>query len=144
MAESGSAILYQFGVGLAFLATTRRDGGPRVHPICPQLYEAGLYAFIIPSPKRDDLFRDGRYALHSFPRVNDEDAFYLMGRARAVRDAELRRGLVGQFVEERSAQGIPGPGDDQILFAFDLERCLLTRTSGHGDPAPQHVVWRAG
>jgi hypothetical protein len=67
MAEAGRALLYQFGVGLAFLATTRQDGGPRVHPICPQLYETGLYAFVIPSPKRNDLLRDGRYALHSFP-----------------------------------------------------------------------------
>ena len=35
LAEAGRGLLYQFGVGLAFLATVRRDGGPRVHPMCP-------------------------------------------------------------------------------------------------------------
>src|SRR6266851_2560720 len=35
LAEAGRALLYQFGVGLAFLGTIRKDGGPRVHPVCP-------------------------------------------------------------------------------------------------------------
>lgn len=30
LAEAGRELLYEFGVGLAFLATVRRDGGPRV------------------------------------------------------------------------------------------------------------------
>jgi hypothetical protein len=34
----------------------------------------GLYAFIEPGPKRVDLVRDGRYAMHGFPPVNNEDA----------------------------------------------------------------------
>ena len=29
------------------------------------------------------------------------------------------------------------------LFEFDVETCLLTRTTGHGDPAPAHTVWRS-
>jgi hypothetical protein len=28
------SLLYQFGVGLAFLSTVRPDGGPRLHPLC--------------------------------------------------------------------------------------------------------------
>jgi hypothetical protein len=32
LAEAGRRLLYQFGVGLAFLATLRADGGPRLHP----------------------------------------------------------------------------------------------------------------
>jgi len=31
---------------------------------------------------------------------------------------------------------------DWMLFSFDVETCLLTRTTGHGDPAPQPSVWR--
>jgi hypothetical protein len=143
LADAGRELLYQFGVGLAFLGTTRPDGGPRVHPICPQIYDGHLYAFIVPSPKRRDLLRDGRFALHSFPRPDNEDAFYLSGRARPVEDAETRTALVRQFLEERSAQRIAAPGDDQRLFSFDIESCLLTRTTRHGDPRPAHTIWHA-
>ena len=31
LAEAGRRLLYQFGVGLGFLATVRADGGPRLH-----------------------------------------------------------------------------------------------------------------
>jgi hypothetical protein len=75
LSEPGRELLYQVGVGLGFLATTRPDGRPRVHPICPVRHEAGLFAFIIPSPKQRDVLRDGRYALHSFPCEDNEDAF---------------------------------------------------------------------
>src|SRR5688572_17751916 len=33
LAAVGSTLLYQFGMGLGFLATVRADGGPRLHPI---------------------------------------------------------------------------------------------------------------
>jgi hypothetical protein len=62
LALSGADLLYHFGVGLAFLATVRADGGPRLHPMCPLLTETGLYAFIVPSPKQRDLHRDGQLA----------------------------------------------------------------------------------
>ncbi|HEY3036359.1 MAG TPA: hypothetical protein VGJ54_17095 [Streptosporangiaceae bacterium] len=43
-----------------------------------------LCAFIVPSPKQRDLHRDGRYAMHSFPLDDNEDAFYLSGVASYV------------------------------------------------------------
>jgi len=42
--------LYQFGVGLGFLATVRADGGS-LHPMCPQVTEEALLGFLQPSPK---------------------------------------------------------------------------------------------
>ena len=141
LAEPGRALLYQVGVGLGYLATTRPDGGPRVHPMCPIMNESGLFAFIIPSPKQRDLRRDGRYALHSFPCEDNEDAFACTGTAHAVDDAGLRSELSALFVEERVRIGVPPPSDDS-LFEFFLDSCLLTRTTGHGDPAPWHQVWR--
>jgi len=54
LAEAGDGLLNFFGVGLAFLSTVRRDGGPRVHPICPIIGADGLYGLIIPSPKLND------------------------------------------------------------------------------------------
>lgn len=143
LADGGRALLYQVGVGLGFLATTRRDGAPRVHPMCPVLDEAaGLFAFIIPSPKQRDLRRDGRYALHSFPCEDNEDAFFCAGAARVVDDAALRSELSARFVDERAALAVPAPSDDDVLFELLLDSCLLTRTTGHGDMAPQHQVWR--
>src|SRR6266849_5714697 len=37
LAAIGRSLLFQFKVGLAFLATVRRDGAPRLHPVCPVL-----------------------------------------------------------------------------------------------------------
>jgi hypothetical protein len=129
-------------VRLAFLATVRPDGGPRVHPMCPVLHYGGLYALLIPSPKRADHIRDRRYSMHSFPTDGDEDAFYLTGLAHVV-DADARRAaLIRQFLDERPTLGLEEPDlDDQQAFEFDVTTCMLTRTTGHGDPNPRHVVW---
>jgi len=143
LARAGRELLYQFGVGLGFLATTRPDTGPRLHPMCPILHDDRLLAFIIPSPKLEDLRRDGRYALHCFPPADNEDAFYVTGRARILDDPELRARVAQQFVDERTVVTIPPPGDEQALVELDLETVLLTRTTGHGDEDPQHTVWKA-
>lgn len=143
LAEQGRALLYQHGVGLGFLATVRADGRPRVHPICPLVADAGLFAFVVPSPKQRDLRRGGAYALHSFPCPDNEDAFSVAGRATLVSAPELRDALAAQFVAERAAIGVPAPADDDALFELDVESCLLTRTTGHGDPAPDHRIWHA-
>ena len=142
LAEAGRDLLYQVGVGLGFLATTRADGAPRVHPMCPVLHQAGLFAFIIPSPKQRDLRRDGRYALHSFPCEDNEDAFSCSGKARLVTDAGLRSELSTVFVTERKQLAVPAPSEDDALFEFLVQSCLLTRTTGHGDMHPVHRVWR--
>jgi hypothetical protein len=143
LAQAGANLFYQFGPGLAFLATSRPDGGPRLHPMCPLLTSVALFAFIVPSPKREDLIRDGRYALHSFPADDNEDAFYITGRAKSVTDDETRTALAAQYAQEREMAEPPIELADWMLFSFDVETCLLTRTTGHGDPAPQHTVWHA-
>jgi hypothetical protein len=143
LASVGRSLLYQFGVGLAFLATVRADGGPRVNPMCPLIDGTGLYAFLIPGPKRDDLHRDGRYAMHSFPREDDEDAFSLAGRAHHLHDPDERRRLATLFLDERGWKDPPNGFEQQELFVFEIERCLHTVTTGHGDPDPRHRIWRA-
>lgn len=35
------------------------------------------------------------------------------------------------------------PEPDHHLFHFDIQTCLLTATTGHGDAAPQHTTWKA-
>ncbi|TMC50145.1 MAG: hypothetical protein E6J14_04640 [Chloroflexi bacterium] len=104
----------------------------------------GIFAFIIPSPKQTDLRRDGRYALHSFPCPDNEDAFYLTGTARLTTEAGVRARLGEQFAAERAHLQVPVPPNIDLLFEFDISRCLLTKTTGHGDPHPRHEVWREG
>jgi len=141
--EAGRSLFYQHGVGLAFVATVRPDGGPRVHPMCPVITEDGLFAFIIPSPKRAALIRDGRFAMHTFPCPQNEDAFYLTGVAETRPDATLRQSIARLFLDERGWQEPPPGFEEQMLFEFLIDTCLLTRTTGHGDQSPKHTVWKS-
>jgi hypothetical protein len=141
LAGSGKDLFYQFGVGLGFLATVRRDGGPRVHPICPIITADGLYAFLIPSPKRDDLLRDPRYALHSFPAEKNDDAFYMTGIAEAVEDRGVVEEVRTAMLRERNMERASPEAAEEMLFEFLMGRCLLTRTQGHGDYHPVQTVW---
>ena len=144
LAEAGAALLYQFGVGLAFLATVRADGAPRVNPFCPLLVDDALLAFVVPGPKRADLRRDGRYAMHTFPPADNEDAFSVSGIATRVADAARWDPAQAQFLQEREMREAPPDFAAQDLYELTFDRCLLTRTTGHGDWNPQHTVWRAG
>ncbi|MDP3768874.1 MAG: pyridoxamine 5'-phosphate oxidase family protein, partial [Dehalococcoidia bacterium] len=88
MAELGLKQLNKFG--LAYLATVRKDGAPRVHPVCPFVAEGRLFVATAPtSPKRLDLQRDGRYVLHFLPGKNEEE-FLVRGRATRVTDPATR------------------------------------------------------
>ncbi len=143
LADAGRALLYQVGpVGLAFLSTVRRDGGPRLHPVCPVLFGDGLFVFLVPSPKRRDLLRDRRFALHSYPTDDNEDAFYLTGTAVHREEQQLRDAVAALWFQERGLHAPPPGFEDEWLFEFRLATCLLTRTAGHGDFEPRHTVWR--
>lgn len=143
LAEAGRELFYQFGgVGLGFLATVRRDGGPRLHPVCPILSGAGLFCLVIPSFKRQDLHRDGRYALHAYPPANNEDAFLVTGAARLRPEPDLRREVEAKFLAERRWESLPG-SEDQELFELLIGTCLLTRTAGFGDFDPKNTFWKA-
>jgi hypothetical protein len=80
--------------------------------------------------------------MHSFPLDDNEDAFYLSGVVSYVSHPEIRDHLARQFADERSGSALPPPGDEQHLFEFQVQAAMLTRTTGHGDPAPQHTIWR--
>jgi hypothetical protein len=139
LAEAGRGQLTQFGVGLAFLATVRRDGAPRLHPVCPVLSGDRLFVLISPdSPKRDDLACDGRYALQTFPQPKPgSDEFYLAGRAMAV-DDPLQRAAVF-----RDARHMTDPSE--IVFELSLERVMHTRWENVLTPQmrPVRRKWRA-
>ncbi len=144
LAARGRSRLYEFGVGLGFLGTVRADGGPRVHPVCPILTDDGLYLFLVASPKRSDLHRDPRYALHTFPAPDNEDAFYLTGVAEPRSDLDLRARIARQYLVDERQMDAETPGfADEELFELHVGTCLSTTTTGHGDWNPNHAVWRA-
>ena len=139
LAQPGRALLNQFGVGLAFLATVRRDGAPRLHPVCPVLSGDRLFVLVTPeSPKLDDLLRDGRYALQTFPEPKPGSAeFYLAGRARRIDDGAEREWIFAD------AKHMAQPSE--IAFELWIERAMLTRWEDPLTPRmrPVRVKWRA-
>jgi nitroimidazol reductase NimA-like FMN-containing flavoprotein (pyridoxamine 5'-phosphate oxidase superfamily) len=116
---------------LAFLATVRADGGPRVHPVTITVHDGRLYVFLVHgTPKRADLLRDPRFALHSFPSFPGgtvesyvDDEVVLFGRAAPVEDAETRAAVAAvhnDTVHERD-----------LLLELDVERAQYkTRRDG--------------
>lgn len=106
---------------VAYLATIRSDGAPRVHPVTPIIGQGHLFVFMEPtSPKGHDLRRDGRYALHC--TVGDTSGaggeFIITGRARFVDSPALR----AVAVEVSSYT----PAERYVLFEFDLESVATT------------------
>ena len=139
LAAIGRERLFQFGPGLAFLATVRRDGGPRVHPICPILAAGGLYFFGLPaSPKLGDVLRDGRFALHSFPPPPEgqDEEFYCTGRVQKIDDPEIRAAA--------TKAALHAIDEEDICVEFLIERVLRTTWENWGTPemSPIHTIWR--
>jgi hypothetical protein len=143
LAAAIAELLQQYGPGLAYLATVRADGGPRIHPVSPVITDVGLFCFVIDSPKRHDLERDGRYALHSFPPEDSDDEAYVAGRASPVTDRAR--------IEQMAARLRAAPQVDWRLFEFTVEVAMLARHGGGGAtpfggiPAsrPEVQVWLA-
>src|SRR5262245_37474924 len=134
LATDIQALLEQYGRAFAYLATVRADGGPRVHPVSPVIAEGGLFCFVIPSPKRRDLERDGRYAMHSYPGDRTADEAYLAGRVRRVVDADLADRM-GKL--HRAA-----PTIDWRLFELEIAVAMVTHQAAQLSRA-DHRVWHA-
>jgi hypothetical protein len=142
LASAIRALLQQYGPGMGYLATVGPDGGPRVHPVSPVITDEGLYCFVVDSPKRRDLERDGRYALHSYPPEDSDDEGYVTGVARPVLDTVIVDRLAGAL---RAS-----PQVDWRLFEFTVDVALVRRHGPTGalplalDPTspPVAQVWR--
>ena len=121
---------------VAYVATVRKDGSPRVHPTTPILWGGRLFLFMEPtSPKGRDLRREPRYAMHSL--VTDQDGspgeFHIKGRGQPVDDPAVRA---------RVAEAAPyEPAERYVLFEFSVEEAASTRYAGK---EPVRRRWRAG
>jgi Pyridoxamine 5'-phosphate oxidase len=110
--------------GLAFLATVRADGSPRLHPVVPVL--AGGRAFVViadTSPKWRDLRNEPRCVLHALPGRRD-DEFVLRCRARETPESHPAvRAAAGHVVH-----------DDDHVFELELEQADLGHWEHVGRP----------
>jgi Pyridoxamine 5'-phosphate oxidase len=115
---------------IAYLATIRPDGSPRLHPVRPIVSAGRLFVFMEPtSPKGHDLRHDGRYVLHCSAtdpggQPWELHEFCVEGRATPVRDAATR---------QIANAGTSFPRDEHlVLFEFtaELARSTVYDTSG--------------
>jgi Pyridoxamine 5'-phosphate oxidase len=118
---------------VAYLATLRPDGSPRVHPVTPIIREGHMFVFMEPtSPKGRELLTDGRYALHC--AVSDTSGssgeFQVSGRALLVTDLETRE-LAKQICTYT-------PRERYVLYEFAVQRVSATT---YQDGKPVYSRW---
>jgi nitroimidazol reductase NimA-like FMN-containing flavoprotein (pyridoxamine 5'-phosphate oxidase superfamily) len=123
---------------IAYLATIRSDGSPRVHPVSPFIAHGHLLLYMEPtSPKGQDLHRDSRYAMHATVEDNSggEGEFLVRGRAAEINDAETR----AQAFEQARASG-NNPQDRYVLFELRIAEAIATI---YQDGQPKRTRWKA-
>jgi hypothetical protein len=142
LAEIGRKLLFpgRARVGGAFLATLRKDGAPRLHPVSLVYWKECLYVFIpLSSPKCADLQRDGRYALQAFPPPNNTlgEEFYVSGVAVCIQDPAFRQAMIAE-TEIRVEK-------DEVLFELFLDRVMYTKLiyQDHQGGQAWHQIWRS-
>jgi hypothetical protein len=139
MAALGSRLLGK--TQIAYLATVRREGAPRVHPVCPFVAEGRLFVSVGPhSPKRHDLRRDGRYALHALPGKDDAE-FYLTGRATEL----TAQRTIATARKAAQAEGL-NVNLEELTFELDIEHAMTAYWEKAGQPGTYAVrkFWHAG
>lgn len=120
---------------VGYIATTRPDGSPRVHPVTPIVGEGELFVFMEPtSPKGKDLVREPRYQLHA--SVEDTNGgggeLYVRGTARLAADEPTRLRATGTSPYR--------PADRYILFVLGVDEAMLTT---YAEDGPTRTRWVA-
>jgi hypothetical protein len=119
---------------IAYIATVRPDGAPRLHPFCPILAGGRLFAAVPPSsPKGRDLRRDPRCVIHAMPGP-DDDELCIRATAQDVTDDDATRALVVGVVSASGVGGMIETASNDALFEFDLQRVDVARWHDIGQP----------
>jgi len=121
---------------IAYLATLRQDGSPRLHPITLFIGNGMLFMLTEPSSSKiRDLRRDGRYALDSSVDRKESEALielHVSGKAQIIDYATVRQ----QAVEEIAAS--PVITGEYILFEFHVDHALVVKYDRDGQRMIQH------
>lgn len=129
--ELAAAVRERFeATGLAFMATLRRDGSPRVSGIEPLFAGGELWLGMMPdSRKAKDVLRDPRFALHAASadkQMTNGDA-KLSGRALLAEGDETMRRFREAF---EAHNGYPPPPGSFPLFRADVSELSAVRVAG--------------
>jgi hypothetical protein len=136
IAAAGRRLLWVPGSGFGYLATVRADGGPRIHPVNVVIADGRLMSFIVPSPKLEDLRRDGRFALHSTGAEDVSDEFYVAGRAIPHTEDAALRGV--------ALAALPFSVDEtHVLVELDLHTAMWAAYSTPPRWPPTYHRWQA-
>ncbi len=131
LAERGSKLL---GVGHAFIATTARDGSPRVHPLTPLLAGGRLLSFVAKhTVKYRTLERDARYAMHA-PLGDRDEEFLIRGRVVAADDPE------SEALAWEAARAIGMTSSNHVVREFLVEQAHWAYWEGLGTGKPRRVA----
>ncbi len=115
-------------VGVAFIATTAKDGSPRVHPFTPLIGGGRLLAFIARhTVKYGNLLRDPRCSIHAVPGDSDEE-FMIIGSAVVCDD--WATSMLGAI----EARKIKMTSENHVPFEFMIERVHWAVWDGLGTP----------
>jgi len=123
---------------IAYLATIRPDGSPRVHPVSPFIAGYHLFVYMEPtSPKVTDLRRDPRYSLHCAVEDNagGQGEFCVRGNAAEITDANAR----DQAFQHARTIGYH-PLERYILFELRVTRAMSTV---YEDDQPKRLKWQS-
>jgi hypothetical protein len=100
------------------LATLRRDGSPRVSGSEIDFRDGEAYVgSMLDARKAQDLQRDGRFALHAYPGIEEGGDAKIAGRAVEITDP----------AEVAKVQG----GQESHLFRLDVREAVLTSVEGN-------------
>ncbi len=136
IAAAARRLLWIPGEGFGYLATIRRDGGPRIHPVNVAIVEGRMVTFIGPSPKLADLRADGRFALHSTGSADESDEIAITGIAvECDQDASFRAACAAAMGWQVA--------DDNMLFELELETVLWGAYPTPPRFPPDYHRWRA-
>lgn len=134
LAEFGAERLHD---QVAYLATLKPDGSPRLHPVRPLVTVGRLFVFMeATSPKIRDLERDSRCALHATATSDqpwDLREFGVEGTARRTEDPGDRT---------TANAGSAFPRDERFLLYELSIRSAFSTTYG-ADGRPRRQRWRA-
>jgi hypothetical protein len=127
---------------VAYLATVRADGAPRLHPFCPILAGGRLFAAIPrSSPKGWDLRRDGRCVIHALPGPDDDELCIRAVGVDVTADAAAAT-LVLKVVTRSEVGGMIETVSNDALFEFHLEKVHIARWLNIGQPGTRAVRHR--
>lgn len=121
--------------GIALLGTIRKDGSPRVAPIC--VYELGGKLFGTPEGQKElDLQRDVRYFMHSY-WGEGQDEFAIQGEAGPPLDADSRKPL-----EELEPRLVGSPVIRELKLS--AAHSVVYRNFPRADMYAEKISWREG